>query len=323
MGEWLARQASGCAAGWAFLPACLVKRRRSAAWPTLLDPTHPPTLAQVELPSDPAALLGRPLAIRGDVPLQQRHMVWHLKDSDERACAYIAGAAPNRWGNFTAAQQRGRRAAPGAVVPPLQLGYGASLEEQAHAAEVRRQHPLYASIALSAWPPAGLQRLGRSLAVPARRLPPPPLPLLLCRRCCRAQARAHCCRSRARQGLLPPTLLCLHPRPRPPPPTMRPPPARPADRDHQQPAVHHGARHPGPHLRRLLRALPLRPPALGCAAGARRRGAPPVRGRGAGRWVRTSACGRLSARGSLRSLTRRRAPAGPWAPSTQAGGMST
>eukprot|EP00889_Picochlorum_renovo_P000322 jgi/Picre1/27352/NNA_000319.t2 len=26
-----------------------------------------------------------------DPPLEERHSVWHLKDSDERACAYIAG----------------------------------------------------------------------------------------------------------------------------------------------------------------------------------------------------------------------------------------
>jgi hypothetical protein len=68
--------------------------------------------------------------------------------ADERACAYIAGAAPNRWGNFTATQQQGRRCAPGQVVPPLVLEPGASPEEVQRAADIRRAHPLYASIAL-------------------------------------------------------------------------------------------------------------------------------------------------------------------------------
>ena len=68
--------------------------------------------------------------------------------ADERACAYIAGAAPNRWGNFTAAQQQGRRAAPGFVQPPLKLDYGATPDQLAEAAEIRRGHPLYASISL-------------------------------------------------------------------------------------------------------------------------------------------------------------------------------
>lgn len=76
-------------------------------------------------------------------------MTWHLKDSDERACAYIAGAAPNRWGNFTSEQQQGRRA--GEVVPPVQLEHNAPAEEQKRAAEIRRAHPLYASIALGEW----------------------------------------------------------------------------------------------------------------------------------------------------------------------------
>ncbi|KAL4457809.1 hypothetical protein ABPG75_012674 [Micractinium tetrahymenae] len=103
---------------------------------------------KVALPEDAAERLGRPLQILGGMPLEQRHMTWHLKDSDERACAYIAGAAPNRWGNFTAAQQQGRRAAAGAVTPPVQLAPGAAPEEVARAAEIRRSHPLYASIAL-------------------------------------------------------------------------------------------------------------------------------------------------------------------------------
>lgn len=82
--------------------------------------------------------------------------------ADERACAYIAGSAPNRWGNFTAVQQQGRRASD-AVVPPPQLEYGASVEEAARAAEIRRAHPLYASIVLGeagGW----ISRMGASFA---------------------------------------------------------------------------------------------------------------------------------------------------------------
>ncbi|EFN58791.1 hypothetical protein CHLNCDRAFT_56893 [Chlorella variabilis] len=95
--------------------------------------------------------LGAPLQICQGLELAQRHMTWHLKDSDERACAYIAGAAPNRWGNFTASQQQGRRVAAGEVVPPPLLEPGAPAAEVQRAAEIRRAHPLYASIALGWW----------------------------------------------------------------------------------------------------------------------------------------------------------------------------
>lgn len=79
------------------------------------------------------------------------------QDSDERACAYIAGPAPNRWGNFTAAQQEGRAAGPGApVVPPLRLSAAPSAEEIARATAVRRAHPLYASVTLGEAPGLGL-----------------------------------------------------------------------------------------------------------------------------------------------------------------------
>lgn len=41
------------------------------------------------------------LELRGNLLLAQV-VTWHLqvflRDTDERACAYIAGAAPNRWG---------------------------------------------------------------------------------------------------------------------------------------------------------------------------------------------------------------------------------
>lgn len=81
-------------------------------------------------------------------PAEERHMVWHLKDSDERACAYIAGTAPNRWGNFTEAQQL-ERAAGKEVVPPPALSPNAPAEALAAAAAARRAHPLYASVTLN------------------------------------------------------------------------------------------------------------------------------------------------------------------------------
>lgn len=87
-----------------------------------------------------------------DPPMEQRHLTWHLKDSDERACAYIAGPAPNRWGNFTAAQQAERVAGGGApggeVHPPMLVPPGASLDLVAKATQIRRAHPLYASVTL-------------------------------------------------------------------------------------------------------------------------------------------------------------------------------
>lgn len=75
------------------------------------------------------------------------------QDSDERACAYIAGCAPNRWGNFTPSQQQ-QRAAGEEVVPPLQLSASPTPEEVAKATAVRRAHPLYASTTLGAPLPA-------------------------------------------------------------------------------------------------------------------------------------------------------------------------
>jgi hypothetical protein len=45
-----------------------------------------------------ASLMGPPISFQ-DPPLQQRQITWHLKDSDERAAAYIAGPAPCRWGS--------------------------------------------------------------------------------------------------------------------------------------------------------------------------------------------------------------------------------
>lgn len=46
-----------------------------------------------------ADVMGPPIVFQ-DPPLPERHITWHLKDSDERAAAYIAGPAPCRLERF-------------------------------------------------------------------------------------------------------------------------------------------------------------------------------------------------------------------------------
>ncbi len=69
-----------------------------------------------------------------------------VQDSDERACAYIAGPAPSRWGAFSPDVAV---APPGAVPPPAQVGAFGSREELEAARAARRSHPLFASVCLS------------------------------------------------------------------------------------------------------------------------------------------------------------------------------
>lgn len=84
-----------------------------------------------------------------DPPLEERHSVWHLKDSDERACAYIAGLAPCRWGEFGKQQQPLEHLDPVDIPrPPAPLPPGASDEDIQRARDLRRKHPLYASATL-------------------------------------------------------------------------------------------------------------------------------------------------------------------------------
>lgn len=67
--------------------------------------------------------------------------------SDERACAYIAGPAPLRWGTFGSNDLP--QAIPSeAIAPPAPLPPGASKEERVAAAAARRSHPLYSSVML-------------------------------------------------------------------------------------------------------------------------------------------------------------------------------
>eukprot|EP00798_Chlamydomonas_sp_ICE-L_P027064 gene27064-2297_t len=82
-----------------------------------------------------------------DPPRDERHGVWHLQDSDERACAYMAGPAPARWGRF--GENSPLKAIEGNIRPPIQfVPASASPEDRAVAIETRRSHPLYSSITL-------------------------------------------------------------------------------------------------------------------------------------------------------------------------------
>lgn len=82
-------------------------------------------------------------------PFDQRHSVWHLRDSDQRAAAYIAGPAPCRWGPFGDYEPLGPHPdGLGVQAPPVFLPASASAADRAHATELRRRHPLYQSVML-------------------------------------------------------------------------------------------------------------------------------------------------------------------------------
>ena len=68
------------------------------------------------------------------------------QDSDERAVAFIAGKAPNRWGPFGAAEPPA--GPPLVVVSPVIPPPNATPAELARAAQIRRAHPLYADVSL-------------------------------------------------------------------------------------------------------------------------------------------------------------------------------
>ncbi|GAX77204.1 hypothetical protein CEUSTIGMA_g4650.t1 [Chlamydomonas eustigma] len=83
-------------------------------------------------------------------PLEQRHTVWHLKDSDERACSYVAGAAPLRWGPYGSYEPLSSLPSVNGDIqaPPIFVQITASAAEKAKAAEMRRNHPLYQGVTL-------------------------------------------------------------------------------------------------------------------------------------------------------------------------------
>ena len=78
-------------------------------------------------------------------PQQPVRDLWHLQDSDERACAFIAGRAPARWFSF------GKAVPNSPVQQPQQLHNlaQAPAQMQASAREQRRQHPLYTMVTLN------------------------------------------------------------------------------------------------------------------------------------------------------------------------------
>jgi predicted Zn-dependent peptidase len=98
----------------------------------------------------------KPVLINDFSTPEQRHQKVFLRDTDERACAYIAGAAPNRWGFTSDGRDLNTLIEP---VPP------SLSEEQARSLAVpgvevikdnsntlcwkRMRHPLYASVALT------------------------------------------------------------------------------------------------------------------------------------------------------------------------------
>ncbi|GIL94695.1 hypothetical protein Vretimale_918 [Volvox reticuliferus] len=93
----------------------------------------------------PQPLFVHPITFRNP-PLSERHQTWHLKDSDERAVAYIGGPAPARWGPlgyFGELQQLS-----GPVRPPLQTKAMMDAAARADAEASRRNHPLFASVML-------------------------------------------------------------------------------------------------------------------------------------------------------------------------------
>ena len=68
---------------------------------------------------------------------------WHLRDSDERACAYITGTAPARWYSF------GQSVPHSPVQAPLVLARNAPPLEVVPAMDIRRRHPLYPMVTLN------------------------------------------------------------------------------------------------------------------------------------------------------------------------------
>ncbi|KAG2437818.1 hypothetical protein HXX76_005438 [Chlamydomonas incerta] len=93
----------------------------------------------------PEPLHMHPIVFR-DPPEQERHQTWHLKDSDERAVAYIGGPAPARWGPLG---YFGPLAPlPGPVKPPMPTKAMMDPNTRADAEASRRNHPLFASVML-------------------------------------------------------------------------------------------------------------------------------------------------------------------------------
>jgi hypothetical protein len=190
------------------LEACATRR---SAEPRLTTPPPPPPP------------LPRPVVFTSDVPADARHQTWHLRDSDERACAYIAGQAPCRWGPLGSRDPLPPLEGP--ILPPPELAPRATAAEVAAAREQRRRHPLYASITLELLKEVrGGGRAGGGGG---------------CLFMQKQRAR--------REGGAALGFQLTHPTRAPPAPAPR------APAGHQQPPVHHGARQPGADVRRVVR----------------------------------------------------------------------
>eukprot|EP00884_Botryococcus_braunii_P007566 jgi/Botrbrau1/16810/Bobra.150_2s0037.1 len=87
----------------------------------------------------------RPIKIQ-DPPLEIRRQRWHLKDSDERSCAYIAGPAPCRWGPFD--QQDAILKPPAFILTPALMPPNADAKKLEAQKRIRQAHPLYADVTL-------------------------------------------------------------------------------------------------------------------------------------------------------------------------------
>lgn len=97
--------------------------------------TVPPRSQPPVVSTDPVKLL------RPETPTR---IQWHLRDSDERACALIAGQAPARWFSIGNAE-------PGKlpVEAPVTLPRNASQQQIMEATRLRRSHPLYPMVTLN------------------------------------------------------------------------------------------------------------------------------------------------------------------------------
>lgn len=93
----------------------------------------------------PLPLHMHPIVFR-DPPTPERHQTWHLKDSDERAVAYIGGPAPARWGPL--GYFGPLEAVQGPIKPPMPNKSLTDAAARAEAEASRRQHPLFASVML-------------------------------------------------------------------------------------------------------------------------------------------------------------------------------
>ena len=91
-------------------------------------------------PQPPVVSTRGPQLVQPQAPVRVQ---WHLKDSDERACAYIAGKAPARWYSF------GKAVPHSPVTAPMMLTRNSPPQLVEEARDVRRRHPLYPMVTLN------------------------------------------------------------------------------------------------------------------------------------------------------------------------------